>query len=259
MQHARPSAGARRACAPRASPRPACGRRARARGRRRSGPSPPRPTSSRATSRICRSTATAACFLGPSASLVAETAAPFLWTLSAGADGTLWAGSGNEGKVLQDRQGRQASRRSSTPPSSKCTRSPRRPTAASTSATSPDGKIYSVAADGTSKTFFDPEDKYIWALAVDKAGNVFAATGDKGVIYKITPDGKGARFYRTNATQRRLAGLHANGELHRRHRIARARLPDRRGRQGVRAARLAVPRDPRRCASPTTGRSTRRP
>ena len=39
--------------------------------------------------------------------------------------------------------------------------------------------------------FFDPDDKYIWALAVDKAGNVFAATGDKGVIYKITPDGKG--------------------------------------------------------------------
>ena len=32
-------------------------------------------------------------------------------------------------------------------------------------ATSPDGKIYNVAADGTSKVHFDPEDKYIWALA----------------------------------------------------------------------------------------------
>ena len=40
-------------------------------------------------------------FLGPSASLVAETAAPFLWTVLAGADGTLWAGSGNEGQVLK--------------------------------------------------------------------------------------------------------------------------------------------------------------
>ena len=40
-------------------------------------------------------------FLGPSTSLVAETAAPFLWTVVPGADGTLWAGTGNEGKVLK--------------------------------------------------------------------------------------------------------------------------------------------------------------
>ena len=40
-------------------------------------------------------------FLGPSTSLVAETAAPFLWTVVAGADGTLWAGTGNEGRVLK--------------------------------------------------------------------------------------------------------------------------------------------------------------
>jgi hypothetical protein len=36
-------------------------------------------------------------FLGPSTSLVSETAAPFLWTMVAGSDGTLWAGTGNEG------------------------------------------------------------------------------------------------------------------------------------------------------------------
>src|SRR5580765_8137595 len=36
-------------------------------------------------------------FPGPSASLVAETAAPFLWTVVSGPDGTLWAGTGNEG------------------------------------------------------------------------------------------------------------------------------------------------------------------
>ena len=40
-------------------------------------------------------------FLGPSTSLVAETAAPFLWTVLAGADGSFWAGSGNEGQVLK--------------------------------------------------------------------------------------------------------------------------------------------------------------
>src|SRR6187402_1862784 len=28
----------------------------------------------------------------------------------------------------------------------------------------PDGKVYRVAADGSTTTFFDPEDKYIWAI-----------------------------------------------------------------------------------------------
>ena len=45
------------------------------------------------------------------------------------------------------------------------------------------------------RTFFDPDDKYIWSLVVDRDGNVFAGTGDKGTVYKITPDGKGAKFF----------------------------------------------------------------
>ena len=40
-------------------------------------------------------------FLGPAASVLGETSAPFLWSIVAGPDGTLWAGSGNEGKVLK--------------------------------------------------------------------------------------------------------------------------------------------------------------
>src|SRR5258708_32347962 len=40
-------------------------------------------------------------FLGPVTAQVAETSAPFLWTVLAGADGTLCAGTGNEGQVLK--------------------------------------------------------------------------------------------------------------------------------------------------------------
>ncbi len=137
-------------------------------------------------------------FLGPSASLVAETAAPFLWTVMAGADGTLWAGSGNEGQVLKVGKDGKLSTFFDASELEVHALAPA-PNGGLYVGTSPDGRIYQVAADGTSKTFFDPEDKYIWALAVDKSGNVFAATGDKGVIYRITPDGQGTRFYRTNA------------------------------------------------------------
>lgn len=138
-------------------------------------------------------------FLGPSATVVAETSAPFLWSVVAGADGTLWAGSGNEGKILKVGKDGKVTTFFDTP-ELEVHAIAAAPNGGLYAATSPDGKIYLVAADGTARTLFDPEDKYIWALAVDKAGNLFAATGDKGVIYRITPDGKGARFYKTNAT-----------------------------------------------------------
>ena len=45
--------------------------------------------------------------LGPATELVYETAAPFLWSLLAAGDGSLFVGTGNEGKVFRiDSQGR---------------------------------------------------------------------------------------------------------------------------------------------------------
>ena len=64
-----------------------------------------------------------------------------------------------------------------------------------------------------STPFFDPEDKYIWALAVDSSGAVYAATGDKGLIYRITPEGTGTVFYRTKATHVRALLLTNDGSL----------------------------------------------
>ncbi|HEX6975289.1 MAG TPA: SMP-30/gluconolactonase/LRE family protein, partial [Vicinamibacterales bacterium] len=151
-------------------------------------------------------------FLGPTASMVAETSAPFLWTVIAGPDGSLWAGSGNEGQVLRIAKDGKLSTFFDASELEVHALAPA-PNGGLYVGTSPDGKIYRVAADGTSKTFFDPEDKYIWALAVDKAGNVFAATGDKGVIYKITPDGTGTRFYKTNAGNVVSLAFAPNGDL----------------------------------------------
>ena len=151
-------------------------------------------------------------FLGPSASAVAETAAPFLWTVLAGADGTLWAGSGNEGKVLKVTKDGKLTTFFDAPELEVHAVAPA-PNGGLYVASSPDGKVYHVSADGTSKTLFDPDDKYIWALAVDRAGNIFAGTGDKGVIYKITPDGQGSRFYRTNAGNVRALAFTRTGDL----------------------------------------------
>src|SRR3954467_4933263 len=103
-------------------------------------------------------------FLGPTASVLGETSAPFLWSILAGPDGSLWAGSGNEGKVLKVAKDGKVTTFFDAPELEVHAIAPA-PGGGLYVATSPDGKIYSVAADGTSKTLFDPEDKYIWALA----------------------------------------------------------------------------------------------
>jgi sugar lactone lactonase YvrE len=137
--------------------------------------------------------------LGPATELVYETAAPFLWTILAQPDGSLYVGTGNEGRVFKvDAQGKGSLFFDSTELEVHALAPA--PNGGLYVGTSPDGKIYLVDRNGTSKTFFNSEDKYIWSLAVDAKGNLYAGTGDKGTIYKIASDGKGSVFYKTNAT-----------------------------------------------------------
>ena len=150
--------------------------------------------------------------LGPATTVVGETSAPFLWTLLPAEDGTIWTGSGNEGKVLRVGKDGRVTTFFDSGELEVHALAPA-PKGGLYVGTSPEGRIYHVAADGTSRTFFDPEDKYIWSLAVDRAGNLFAATGDKGTIYRITPDGKGTAFYKTNATNVVTLAFARNGEL----------------------------------------------
>lgn len=45
-------------------------------------------------------------------------------------------------------------------------------------------------------TFFeDTEEIYVWCLAEDSKGNIYAGTGNGGKIYRITPDGESSLFY----------------------------------------------------------------
>ena len=41
----------------------------------------------------------------------------------------------------------------------------------------------------TSSLFFDPKTKYIWALALDKEGRLYVATGDRGEIFRVAKTG----------------------------------------------------------------------
>src|SRR4051794_32763573 len=108
-------------------------------------------------------------------------------------------------------------------------------------ATSPDGKIYRIehsqaaakkvteakqaaAAEAkpaeivadpsyTSSIYFDPKTKYIWDLALDVHGNLYAATGDQGQIFKVTKPGEGTVFFKSDEAHIRVLALDPQGDL----------------------------------------------
>jgi sugar lactone lactonase YvrE len=150
--------------------------------------------------------------LGPPTSLLYDSAAPFLWALVPGADGSMLIGSGNEGKVFRVGTDGKSSTFYDASEMEIHALAPA-PNGGLYAAASPDGQIYKVDANGVATAFFKPGTKYIWSLAVDPAGNVFAGTGEGGVIYKVTPDGKGSVFYKTRSTNVVALAFDAAGNL----------------------------------------------
>jgi len=151
--------------------------------------------------------------LGPASEVVYDASAPVLWSAIAGSDGSIFIGTGNEGKVFRvDRQGTGSLFFS--PPELEAHALAPAPEGGLYVATSPEGRIYRVDRSGRASTFFDPDDKYIWALAVDAQGNLFAGTGPKGVVYRVTPDGKGARFCDTKASHATSLAVDKAGTLY---------------------------------------------
>src|SRR5262249_11255096 len=76
----------------------------------------------------------------------------------------------------------------------------------------PDGKVYKIE-NGTAREFFDPKAKYIWSLVFDRQGRLLVGTGDKGLIYRISPDGKGSVFYDTDETHIISMAIDRDGNL----------------------------------------------
>jgi hypothetical protein len=55
---------------------------------------------------------------------------------------------------------------------------------------------------------------YIWAIAADPAGNVYAAAGAPARIYRITPDGKSAAIFQPQELQVQALVLDKNGVIY---------------------------------------------
>ncbi len=117
---------------------------------------------------------------------VQDVAAPQVWSLARAADGTWYAGTGGDGRVVRgrgtemttvldvDQAGVYAVAVSG---------------ARVFAASSPDGAVHVIEPDGSSRVFFDPAEPYIWALAFDGQGRLWVGAGHPATIYRVSADG----------------------------------------------------------------------
>ncbi len=144
--------------------------------------------------------------LAPALTELLDSEQPYLWTVTEDSKGNVYAGGGSPGassaKLFQiDKAGK--SKTLAELPGSEIHALAIGRNDKLYAATSPDGKVYSVAGNGKFEVYYDPKAKYIWAIAFNSAGELFVATGDKGEIHKVSAAGKGIVFYKTEETHAR--------------------------------------------------------
>lgn len=160
---------------------------------------------------------------GPQIENRLATAPAQIWSLAQAADGTLWAGTGGDGRVIRVRPGQ----KEETVFDAEETNVFAIAVAGARTyvATSPDGRVYVIDGAAAARPFFDPEEKYIWALAVDASGRLWVGAGNPAVIYRVEPGGAGKAIYKPPAAHvvsltsdgkgRVLAGTESPGRLYR--------------------------------------------
>jgi len=165
--------------------------------------------------------------LAPVFTPLVTTPSTYIWSIAAEPDGTLFAAAGSPARIYRIAEGK-----------STVIFSPQElqvqalvvgPAGVIYAATNPDGKIYKLMRNGaaakkgegtaaadaewSSSVYFDPESKYIWDLAMDGAGNLYAATGDQGQIFRITPQGQHSVFFKSEETHIRVLAFDRSGNL----------------------------------------------
>lgn len=130
---------------------------------------------------------------GPAVKKVVAIDDPFVLSQATDADGTIYLGTGNAGKVYRLRDGKLEQLFKATEPEIYALVLNRGKLYA---ASSPYGKVYEIdLKSGASRSFFETENAYVWALAAHPDGSLLVATGLDGKIYKVGSDGKGALFF----------------------------------------------------------------
>lgn len=150
--------------------------------------------------------------LAPTFETAYDTQQTYVWSSVADAKGTVYLGTGHEGRVYQVTSPGAGKMLLDTEELDVTALAVDPQSGALFAATSPDGKIYRIAPGGASSVYFDPEDKYIWSLAF-RDGVLYAGTGEKGIIYRITAAGQGTAWVDTDEVHVVSLGFTPSGDL----------------------------------------------
>lgn len=148
--------------------------------------------------------------VAPMTTVVTDLAAPQAWSLARAGDGTWYAGTGGDGRVVRGR-GTQVDTVLDVEPSGIHALALMNGRVFAASA--PDGRVHVIEPDGTSRVFFDPAEPYIWALAADPQGRLWVGAGHPAVVYRVAPDGTSRVVYRPNARHVVSLGLDSAGRM----------------------------------------------
>jgi hypothetical protein len=161
--------------------------------------------------------------LAPKMDTVFTSDQPVIWSVARASDGTLYAATGNRGRVYRiDPGGKSSLLWTSEQPEVFAVAVDA--AGAVYAGTSPDGKVYRIV-NGKAGEYFAPKARYIWSLAVAPDGALFVGTGDQGKVFRVEGPGKGELYYDTGQAHitgmavdgqgRLLAGTEPNGILYR--------------------------------------------
>jgi hypothetical protein len=124
--------------------------------------------------------------------------------LQTGPGGAIYAATAPDGKVykLEHKPGGKATPKADPPQAT-----------ASDKDKKDEGAKPAIDSSWNSSVYFEPGTKYIWDLALDKAGNLYVATGDHGEIFRVTPKGDHSVFFKSDETHIRVLAFDAQENL----------------------------------------------
>jgi hypothetical protein len=144
---------------------------------------------------------------------LADLDATHVWDLAEAPDGTLYAATGDEGKVYKITPDGKAT--------VVCTADDGQILSLAVAAdgtlyagTGPSGTILRIA-DGKAKLWYETGDAYVWSLAIDpESGAVYAGTGPRGRIHRVAADGTGTVWYASRQDHVLCVACGPNGVLY---------------------------------------------
>lgn len=148
---------------------------------------------------------------GPATEHQVQANTPAVWSLAAGPDGSVYAGTGHQGTVLRVGLDGKSSEVWSAPEPEIFALAVA-PNGDLYAASSPNGAVYRIRGRKGVEVW-RPGTKYIWSLALAQDGSLYMGTGDSGKVYRMHPNGTAELYYDTAQMNVTSLAIGTNGHV----------------------------------------------